>query len=141
MIDCHVVPGSLVGPPRRTASEKAGVGAWKQRSRRFCTVTKEAEELRRCSPDGERLPSQLWPYWRRPSTGGPYYATKLLHKVAVADSDDEMNRLFRALADTTRRRIIDEMALRDHQSLFEIYTRVGTLSHGRPGAREVGESR
>lgn len=63
-----------------------------------------------------------------------YYATKLLHKVVVADSDDEMNRLFRALADTTRRRIIDEMVLRDRQSLFEIYTRV-LMAHG------IGQSR
>lgn len=52
----------------------------------------------------------------------------------MADSDDEMNRLFRALADTTRRRIIDEMVLRDRQSLFEIYTRV-LMAHG------IGQSR
>lgn len=52
----------------------------------------------------------------------------------MADYDDEMNRLFRALADTTRRRIIDEMLLRDRQSLFEIYTRV-VMAHG------IGQSR
>jgi DNA-binding transcriptional ArsR family regulator len=52
----------------------------------------------------------------------------------MADSDDETNRLFRALADTTRRRIIDEMLLRDRQSLFEIYTRV-VMTHG------IGQSR
>ena len=45
-----------------------------------------------------------------------------------------MNRLYRAIADTTRRRIIDELAKRDRQSLFEICARVMT-KHG------IGHSR
>lgn len=48
--------------------------------------------------------------------------------------DGEMNRLLRALADTTRRRIIEELGKREGQSLFELYTRVIT-AHG------VGQSR
>lgn len=52
----------------------------------------------------------------------------------MPDSDDEANRLFRALGDTTRRLIIDELLVRDRQSLFEIYTRVVT-GHG------IGQSR
>ncbi|RCS25603.1 ArsR family transcriptional regulator [Phyllobacterium salinisoli] len=40
-------------------------------------------------------------------------------------SDEEgTNRIYRAIADTTRRRIIDELALRDRQSLFEICARM-----------------
>jgi DNA-binding transcriptional ArsR family regulator len=42
----------------------------------------------------------------------------------VNDAEEEASRLFRALADTTRRRIIDELMKRDRQSLFEVYTRV-----------------
>ncbi len=52
----------------------------------------------------------------------------------MADSDDDLNRIFRAISDTTRRRIIDKLALRDRQSLFELYTRVVT-EHG------IGHSR
>lgn len=52
----------------------------------------------------------------------------------MSDSDSELNRLYRAIGDTTRRRIIDELGLRDGQSLFEIYARVVT-EHG------IGHSR
>ncbi len=45
-----------------------------------------------------------------------------------------MNRVCRAIAEPTRRRIIDELALRDRQSLFEIYARV-VSEHG------IGHSR
>lgn len=48
--------------------------------------------------------------------------------------DHDMNRLYRAIGDTTRRRIIDELAKRDRQSLFEICARVMTR-HG------IGHSR
>jgi DNA-binding transcriptional ArsR family regulator len=48
----------------------------------------------------------------------------MLHKVIVADPEDETSRILRALADVTRRRIIDELTVRDRQSLFELYTRV-----------------
>ncbi|GAB1582280.1 metalloregulator ArsR/SmtB family transcription factor [Phyllobacterium phragmitis] len=48
--------------------------------------------------------------------------------------EDDTNRIYRAIADTTRRLIIDELALRDRQSLFEIYTRV-VSKHG------IGHSR
>jgi DNA-binding transcriptional ArsR family regulator len=57
-----------------------------------------------------------------------------LHNDIVPASDTELNRLFRAIGDTTRRRIIDELALRDRQSLFEIFTRV-VSEHG------IGQSR
>lgn len=49
--------------------------------------------------------------------------------------DEELNRLFRALGDTTRRRIVDELEKRDGQSLFEIYTRFLT-SHGTGQSRQ-----
>ena len=62
------------------------------------------------------------------------YATQILHSPSVTHTDDSLNRLFRALGDTTRRRIIDELARRDRQSLFEIYTRV-VMQHG------IGQSR
>lgn len=42
----------------------------------------------------------------------------------MSAADEQLNRLLRALADTTRRHIIDELARRERQSLFEIYTRV-----------------
>ena len=38
--------------------------------------------------------------------------------------EEKLNKLFKALADTTRRRIIDELMLRNNQSLFEIYARL-----------------
>lgn len=53
-------------------------------------------------------------------------ATLVLHTRFVEDHDDVTNRLFRALGDATRRQIIDELSIRDRQSLFEIYTRVVT---------------
>ncbi|MCA9987056.1 MAG: helix-turn-helix transcriptional regulator [Anaerolineales bacterium] len=46
----------------------------------------------------------------------------------MSAADDDLNRLLRALADTTRRYIIDELARRERQSLFEIYTRVMSAS-------------
>jgi DNA-binding transcriptional ArsR family regulator len=48
----------------------------------------------------------------------------MLHKGIVADSEVETSRILRALTDVTRRRIIDELMVRDRQSLFELYTRV-----------------
>jgi DNA-binding transcriptional ArsR family regulator len=47
----------------------------------------------------------------------------------MATDDEALNRLFRALGDTTRRIIIAELRKRDRQSLFELYTRVVT-NHG-----------
>ncbi|MEV6331119.1 metalloregulator ArsR/SmtB family transcription factor [Streptomyces sp. NPDC051909] len=44
----------------------------------------------------------------------------------MADDDDE---LFKALADPTRRIVLDELAERDGQSLFEICARLATR-HG-----------
>jgi len=51
-------------------------------------------------------------------------------------SEDDMNRIYRAIADTTRRRIIDELALRNRQSLFEIYSRVMS-GHGIDHSRQA----
>ncbi|WP_417578777.1 ArsR/SmtB family transcription factor [Pelagibacterium sp.] len=48
--------------------------------------------------------------------------------------DESLNRVFRALGDTTRRLIIVELGKRDRQSLFELYTRV-VATHG------VGQTR
>ena len=39
-------------------------------------------------------------------------------------TEDEMDRVCRAIADPTRRRIIEELAARDRQSLFEICARL-----------------
>lgn len=47
----------------------------------------------------------------------------------MTTDDETLNRLFRALGDTTRRIIIAELARRDRQSLFELFTRVVT-NHG-----------
>jgi DNA-binding transcriptional ArsR family regulator len=58
----------------------------------------------------------------------------MLHSALMSFNEDDMNRVCRAIADTTRRRIIDELALRNRQSLFEIYTRV-VSEHG------IGHSR
>jgi DNA-binding transcriptional ArsR family regulator len=52
----------------------------------------------------------------------------------MTETDEENSRIFRALADTTRRRIIDELSQRERQSLFELYTRV-VMQHG------IGQSR
>ena len=52
----------------------------------------------------------------------------------MTETDEENSRIFRALADTTRRRIIDELARRERQSLFELYARV-VMEHG------IGQSR
>jgi len=53
----------------------------------------------------------------------------------VDDQDAEINRLFRAVADPTRRQIIEELRARDRQSLFEIYTRV-VSRHGAGQSRQ-----
>ena len=58
----------------------------------------------------------------------------MLHNVRMKDSEDDFNRLYRAIGDTTRRRIIDELGQQARQSLFEIYTRV-VSEHG------IGQSR
>lgn len=42
----------------------------------------------------------------------------------MTTGDQALNRLLRALGDTTRRNIITELGRRDRQSLFELYTRV-----------------
>lgn len=42
----------------------------------------------------------------------------------MSESEDSLSRLYRAIGDTTRRRIIDELSERGSQSLFELYTRV-----------------
>lgn len=47
----------------------------------------------------------------------------------MTTDDESINRLFRALGDTTRRNIITELGKRDRQSLFELYTRV-VSNHG-----------
>ena len=52
----------------------------------------------------------------------------------MKDSEGDFNRLYRAIGDTTRRRIIDELGQQARQSLFEIYTRV-VSGHG------IGQSR
>lgn len=50
------------------------------------------------------------------------YATKLLHNNFM--TDDDLNKTFRALGDTTRRWIIESLSSHPKQSLFELYTRV-----------------
>ena len=54
--------------------------------------------------------------------------------ILIRMTDDELSRTFRAIGDTTRRRIIDELALGRRQSLFEVYARV-VSEHG------IGHSR
>lgn len=55
--------------------------------------------------------------------------------VGVAESPSS-DALFRALADATRRIILDELAERDGQSLFEICARLG-LRHGIGSSRQA----
>lgn len=43
--------------------------------------------------------------------------------------DEHLNRAYRAIADATRRLLIEELARRDRQSLFEIYARMVSV-HG-----------
>lgn len=50
--------------------------------------------------------------------------------------DDDTDRLYRAIADPTRRLIIDELALRDRQSVFEICTRL-ISKHGISHTRQA----
>jgi len=47
----------------------------------------------------------------------------------MTTNDENLNRLFKALGDTTRRIIITELGKRDRQSLFELFSRVVT-NHG-----------
>jgi DNA-binding transcriptional ArsR family regulator len=42
----------------------------------------------------------------------------------MAIFDEKLSKLFKALADTTRRHIIEELLLRDNQSLFELHARL-----------------
>ncbi len=60
----------------------------------------------------------------------------------MADKDDELNQLFRAVSDTTRRRIIDELAKREQQSLFEVCARLASehrIGHSRQAlSRHIG---
>jgi len=55
----------------------------------------------------------------------------MLHKThAMSDTHELNNRMYKAIADATRRGIVDELRHRDRQSLFEIYTRVVTRNGG-----------
>ncbi|WP_084966029.1 ArsR/SmtB family transcription factor [Thermoactinospora rubra] len=47
-----------------------------------------------------------------------------------------MGDIFKALADPTRRKILDELAERDGQTLFEICTRL-TMKHGLTSSRQA----
>ncbi len=52
----------------------------------------------------------------------------------MSDEEDKLSKLYRALSDTTRRRMIDVLAEREQQSLFEICGRIVTdygISHSR----------
>ena len=49
---------------------------------------------------------------------------------------DEPDALYRALADATRRTILDELTDRDGQTLFEICTRL-TMKHGIGASRQA----
>ncbi len=50
--------------------------------------------------------------------------------------DDPVGPLFRALADETRRLILDELTERDGQSLFELCSRL-TMRHGVTSTRQA----
>ena len=54
----------------------------------------------------------------------------------MVETEVELNRAYRALADTTRRLIIEELAARDRQSVFEICTRLATR-HGVTYSRQA----
>jgi DNA-binding transcriptional ArsR family regulator len=60
----------------------------------------------------------------------------MLHRSDVSESEDSLSRLYRAIGDTTRRRIIDELSARGDQSLFELYTRVQS-KHGIDQTRQA----
>jgi len=57
----------------------------------------------------------------------------------MATDDEILDRLFRALGDVTRRRIVEELGRRDGQSLFELYTRI--VTHYGVGQTRQGFSR
>ena len=48
----------------------------------------------------------------------------MLHSFIVTPKENELDELYKAVSDQTRRRIIDELSVRDNQSLFEICTRL-----------------
>ncbi|MEX2962545.1 ArsR/SmtB family transcription factor [Microbulbifer sp. TYP-18] len=56
--------------------------------------------------------------------------------MAKSSEERDLSGLFKALGDITRRRIIDELMIRDKQSLFEICSRVSTV-HGISSSRQA----
>ncbi len=60
----------------------------------------------------------------------------MIGKSFLAYSGAVSDALFKALADETRRVILDELAERDGQSLFEICTRL-TMRHGITSTRQA----
>ncbi|WP_208020090.1 helix-turn-helix domain-containing protein [Pseudoteredinibacter isoporae] len=53
-----------------------------------------------------------------------------------SSEETELSNLFKALGDASRRRIIDELMIRDKQSLFEICSRVSAV-HGISSSRQA----
>jgi DNA-binding transcriptional ArsR family regulator len=60
----------------------------------------------------------------------------LIGKSRLAYAEPVADAVFKALADETRRVILDELALRDGQSLFEICTRL-SMRHGIASSRQA----
>jgi DNA-binding transcriptional ArsR family regulator len=56
--------------------------------------------------------------------------------VAGEEPGEEFGEVFRALADATRRRILDELTERDGQTLFEICSRLA-VKHGITSSRQA----
>ncbi|HEY8457615.1 MAG TPA: metalloregulator ArsR/SmtB family transcription factor [Actinopolymorphaceae bacterium] len=55
---------------------------------------------------------------------------------AGRQDDDRLGDIFKALADATRRKILDELTERDGQTLFEICTRLA-MKHGLGSSRQA----
>jgi DNA-binding transcriptional ArsR family regulator len=59
-----------------------------------------------------------------------------LHITHSTRNEDDDNRLFKALADPTRRTILDELTDRDGQTLFELCSRLA-MRHGLGSSRQA----
>src|SRR4028119_1223175 len=124
-------PPPPAGPPRARARAAPPAACSGPPPRRRVVPVRLPCRLRsrpcglRCRP-GRTGRTTSQPDLRRPARGGSTGKRVLAYRTGVGD-------VFRALADPTRRALLDELQERDDQTLFELCTR---LAH-----RGVGSSR